>query len=109
MQRMAMMIGLRPEAADEYRRLHEAVWPSVLIRLGDCGIRNYSVFLREPENILVGFWEYHGDDFARDMADMAADPETQRWWALTAPCQTPLETCEPVEWWAPMTEMFHIP
>jgi L-rhamnose mutarotase len=78
MQRLAMVIGLKPEAAAEYRRLHEAIWPSVLARIAASGIRNYSVFLREPENILVGFWEYHGTDFARDAAEMAADPDTQR-------------------------------
>ena len=74
MQRMAMMIRLRPEAAEEYRSLHAAIWPAVLRRLAASGIRNYSVFLRQPENFLVGFWDYHGDDFARDMAEDGGRP-----------------------------------
>ena len=32
--------------------------------------------MRDPENLLFGCWEYHGDDFEADMAAMAADPET---------------------------------
>ena len=35
---------------------------------------------------------YVGDDYAADMAAMAADPETQRWWEITNPMQEPLPT-----------------
>ena len=107
MMRMGMVIRLRPERVVEYKRLPAAVWPSVLIRSSACHIRNYSIFLREPENLLFGTWEYHGTDFAADMAAMAADPETQRWWALTDPCQVLLETRREGEWWATMDEVFH--
>ena len=75
-----MMIRLRPERVAEYKRLHAEVWPSVLARISACHIRNYLIFLREPEKLLFGTWEYHGTDFAADMRAMAADPETQRWW-----------------------------
>ena len=102
-----MVIRLRPERVAEYKRLHAAVWPSVLARISACHIRNYSIFLREPENLLFGTWEYHGTDLAADMAAMTADPETQRWWALTDPCQESLETRGEGEWWATMDEVFH--
>jgi len=41
------------------------------------------------------------------MQKMAADPQTQAWWKLTDPCQEPLETRKPGEWWASMEEFFH--
>jgi len=107
MQRMGTMIRLRPEHAAEYKRLHAAVWDDVLATIAACHIRNYSIFLREPENWLFASFEYHGSDFAADMARMAADPATQRWWALTAPCQDPLPSRATGEWWAPMQEVFH--
>ncbi len=107
MQRMAMVIGLKPDKVAEYKRLHAAVWPEVLAKLSEIGIRNYSIFLREPENLLFGYWEYHGSDFAADAAKMADDPKTQEWWALTDPCQVPLETRGEGEWWAMMEEVFH--
>ena len=107
MQRMGMVIGIRPERIDEYRRLHAQCWPEILAGLSAAGIRNYSIFLREPENLLFGYWEYHGQDFAADMARIAGQEVTQRWWALCGPCQVPLPTRAEGEWWAMMEEVFH--
>ncbi|MFN6016240.1 MAG: L-rhamnose mutarotase, partial [Verrucomicrobiota bacterium] len=42
-----------------------------------------------------------------DMALIAADPRTQEWWAVCKPCQEPLESRKPGEWWADMEELFH--
>ena len=107
MQRMGMMIGLKPEKILEYKALHAAVWPEVLARISASNICNYTIFLREPENILFGTWDYHGSDFAGDMAAIAADPVTKDWWALTDPCQVPLHSRAPGDWWAMMEEVFH--
>ena len=107
MQRMAMVTGLKAENVAEYKRLHATVWPEILDQISRSNIRNYSIYLREPENLLFGYWEYHGTDFAADAAKMAADPRTQDWWALTDPCQAPLETGKPGEQWTMMQEVFH--
>lgn len=107
MRRMGMVIGIRPEHVAEYKRLHAAVWPEVLARIAASHIRNYTIFLREPENLLFGYWEYHGSDFAADAAEIAADPATQDWWRLCGPCQDPLESRADNEWWAMMEEVFH--
>ena len=102
-----MCIRVRPERIEEYKRLHSAVWPEVLARISASNIRNYTIFLREPENLLFGYWEYHGSDFAADSAAIAADPVTQRWWAVCGPCQEPLPSRREGEWWAPMQAVFH--
>ena len=107
MQRMGMVIGLKPEKIAEYKRLHAAVWPEILDMISKCNIRNYSIFLKEPENLLFGYWEYHGTDFEADAAKMAADPKTQQWWDVCMPCQQPLDTRKDGEWWAMMEEVFH--
>ena len=107
MQRMGMCIGLKAGKVDEYKRLHAAVWPGVLAKISDCNIQNYSIFLKEPENILFGYWEYHGIDFTADAAKMAADSTTQEWWAVCMPCQEPFPTRREGEWWAMMEEVFH--
>ncbi len=106
-QRMAMVIRLRPEKADEYLCLHASVWPEVLACIAACHIRNYTIFLRRPEMLLFATLEYHGEDFAADMARMRADPATKRWWQLTDPCQEPLPDRPSGAWWAPMEEVFH--
>ncbi|KRB59480.1 hypothetical protein ASE04_26295 [Rhizobium sp. Root708] len=106
MTRMGMVIGLKPEKIDEYKRLHAAVWPDVLAMISACNIRNYSIFLKEPENLLFSVFDYAGDNYEADMAKMAADPKTQEWWAVCMPCQEPLTTRKAGEWWAGMEEVF---
>ena len=108
MQRMGMVLGLKADKVEAYKRLHAAVWPGVLAKISDCGIRNYSIFLKEPENLIFAYFEYHGTDFAADMARMAADPETQRWWAVCMPLQRPLDTRKDGEWWSDMEEFYHL-
>lgn len=107
MQRMAMVIGIKPESISEYKALHANCWPEILEQISRSNIRNYSIFLKEPENLLFGYWEYHGQDFATDAARMAKNPKTQDWWALTDPCQTPLKSRAEGEMWAKMEEVFH--
>ncbi|MBS0472086.1 MAG: L-rhamnose mutarotase [Proteobacteria bacterium] len=107
MQRMAMCIRLKDDKVEEYLRLHAAAWPEVLARIAACNIHNYSIYLKRPENILFGYWEYHGSDFAADSAAMAADAKTREWWALTDPCQQPFETRKEGEWWSMLDEVFH--
>lgn len=107
MQRMGLCLGLKPEAIAEYKRLHADVWPGVLRKIADCNIRNYSIYLKEPENLLFAYFEYHGSDFAADSAKMAADPVTQEWWKICGPMQVPFETRKEGEWWASMEEVFH--
>jgi L-rhamnose mutarotase len=107
MQRMGMMIGIAPEHIPEYKRLHAAVWPEVLAMIAKANIRNYTIFLREPENLMFAYWEYHGSDFAADSAAIAADPKTQEWWQLCGPMQRPLDSRAKGEWWAMMEEVFH--
>ena len=44
-----------------------------------------------------------------DMAQMAADPLTQKWWKETDPCQFAVKHRAEGEWWASMEEVFHTP
>jgi L-rhamnose mutarotase len=109
-QRYGSVIGLKPEKIEEYKRLHANVWPGVLKMIKQCNIRNYSIYLGELENdkyYLFSYFEYTGDDFDADMAKMAADPTTQKWWSFCEPCQSPIPTRKEGEWWANMEEVFH--
>jgi L-rhamnose mutarotase len=107
MQRMGLCLGIKSEAIAEYKRIHAEVWPEVLDLIADCNIRNYSIFLKEPENILFAYFEYHGDDFAADMRKMADVPAMQEWWKICEPMQVPFPTRKPGEWWAAMEDVFH--
>ena len=110
MQRYGTVIGLRSEQIEEYKRLHAAVWPDVLKQIAECNIGNYSIYLRElddGQHYLFSYFEYHGADFDADMAKMAADPTTQKWWDVCKPCQRPLDNRAEGEWWSSMEEVFH--
>jgi L-rhamnose mutarotase len=108
MQRYGAVIGLKPEQIAEYKRVHAAVWPDVLRQIKASNMSNYSIFLREPENLLFAYYEYTGTDHDADMARMAADPRTQEWWAICGPMQAPLSTRKESEWWASTEEVFHV-
>ena len=88
MRRVASVIALAPGQLAEYESLHAAVWPGVFAQITRSGIRNYSIY-RYGE-LLFSYFEYLGDDYAGDIAAMAADPETRAWWAVCSPLQRPV-------------------
>ncbi len=109
-RRFGAAIGLKPEKAEEYIRLHAATWPQVLATIRECNIRNYSIYLGKLDDgklYLFAYYEYTGSDLQADMKKMAADPATQRWWKLTDPCQVPQKDRKPGEQWMTMREVFH--
>jgi len=110
MKRFGSVIEVRKEKLEEYVKLHANVWPGVLEMIKACNIRNYSIFLRKlPDGkyYLFSYFEYVGRDFDADMAKMAADPTTQKWWAVCKPCHIPFPDRKEGEWWASMEEVFH--
>jgi L-rhamnose mutarotase len=106
MKRYGQVLKLRAEHRDDYVHHHAAVWPDVLAQIQRSNIRNYSIYLRD--GILFAYFEYIGTDFDADMRAMAADPATQRWWALMEPMQEKWPTATPQEWWSTMSEVFHV-
>ena len=106
MTRYASVIGMKPENRAEYERLHADVWPDVLAKIYQCNIRNYASY-RSGE-LLFSYFEYVGNDFDGDMAKMAADPTTQKWWGVCKPLQSPVPDRADGEWWAAIPEVFHV-
>lgn len=109
-QRFGMVIGVKPEMIDRYKELHANPWPEVIRKIKECNIRNYSIFLAEVDpgrHMLFGYLEYTGTDWDGDMAKMADDTMTVKWWKETDPCQMPLETRGDDRWWMNMEEVFH--
>ena len=108
MRRMGMVIGLRADKVADYKALHAAPWPAMNAALRAANISNYSIYLREPENLLFGHWDYTGSDYAADLAHLATLAVTKRWLALTDACQRPLDTSAPGEWWSFLPEVYHL-
>jgi L-rhamnose mutarotase len=110
-QRYAWVTRLRPEKAEYYRNLHAHPWPGVNRMIKQCHIRNFSIHERElnGELVLFAYLEYTGKNFDADMKRMAADPETQRWWKETDPCQLPLpDAAAKGKIWSDTTEVYYL-
>jgi L-rhamnose mutarotase len=110
-RRFAWVTGLRPEKAAYYKQLHANPWPGVNRMLQECKIQNYSIHLKEIDGrpYLFSYLEYAGDDWEADMRKMAADPETQRWWKETDPCQSPLpDAAAKGKIWSDMEEVYYL-
>jgi L-rhamnose mutarotase len=110
-QRYAWVTGLKPEKASRYRELHAHPWPAVNKMIKECHIRNFSIHEREIDGklYLFAYLEYTGADFEADMKRMAADPETQRWWKETDPCQSPLpDAAAAGKIWADTKEVYYL-
>lgn len=109
MKRYGMVIGLREDQLEEYKSLHANAWPDVLWKITECHIVNYTIYLQKlpSEYYLFSHFEYVGEDYKADMARMAEDPITQKWWGHCEPCQLPLEPRKDGVWWTTMEEVFH--
>jgi L-rhamnose mutarotase len=105
-RRVASVIGLDPAGAAEYERLHADVWPDVLRHIARSNIHNYSIY--RYGDLLFSYYEYVGEDLDADLASMAADPTTQRWWALCSPLQRPVAERGAGQWWHVLPEVFHV-
>jgi len=78
LKRFGSVIGLDPEKEQYYRELHADVWPTIVDRIRQSNIQNYSIYVTEirGQKYLFSYFEYVGTDLEADMKAMADDPET---------------------------------
>jgi len=102
-----MCIYLDDTKVEEYKVLHQHCPQTIRNLLKEVHIDHFSIFLKEPENILFSYWEYTGENFEKDMKKMADNEDNKAWWQLCGPCQKPFSTRKKGEWWASMEEIFY--
>jgi L-rhamnose mutarotase len=106
MKRFGQIIGVKPDDFEPYKEYHAAIWPEVLQMITACNIRNYSIF--HIDGLLFAYFKCTGENFAADMAQMAADQVTQKWWVVMENMQQLLYTRKEGECWDNMDEVFHL-
>jgi L-rhamnose mutarotase len=106
-RRSGAVVGLLPEAVEEYCRLHANPWPEVVAANRLAGLTNYSIFLLREKNLLFSYNEYRGGDRAADRARLAADPAMQEWWRRCRPMQVPIMAANGARRWTDMELIFH--
>ncbi|MDJ0395807.1 L-rhamnose mutarotase [Rhodococcus sp. G-MC3] len=104
-QRMCFLLALRPERVEDYLAAHEHVWPEMLDALRTAGWRNYSLFLRKEDGLVVGYVESR-DPQAMTAAMSATDVDA-RWQKTMAEYFEPSARPDaPLEF---LTHYFHLP
>jgi len=96
---------LKKDRIEDYAALHADVWPEVLATIHRCNLRNYSIFL--DCDTVFAYFEYIGEDYDRDMSDMAQDMVTQQWWKLTRPCFERFAVSADSEFYHDMRQIFY--
>ena len=76
MQRVGLMLKVKPDRLDEYLRIHENVWPDLLAELKNAGFRNYSLWLA-PGGVEFGYLEC--DDWQAACDYLAKSDAHTRW------------------------------
>ena len=78
MQRVAFRLRVKPERLDEYKQLHQDVWPELLDDMRAASIRNYSIFADGPE--LFGYLEC--DNWSAAAEALSRSDANRRWQEL---------------------------
>ena len=89
-KRVGMVVKIKKEMVEEYKKLHADDNPGVRHLLTKYHMRNFSIFLvqlGDGEWYEFGYYEYWGDDLEGDMAKLDAEPENIKW----------LEKCDPMQ------------
>ncbi len=103
-KRVGMVIALKPECVDEYKRVHAG--PGVRDLLERWHLRNFSIYL----HCIAGTWyefatyDYTGSDLAADMAGLSAEPRNAAWLKVCDPMQQPLPGATS---WTEMEEVYY--
>lgn len=105
-ERVCFRLQIRPEKLDEYLTVHQEVWADMLEALSATGWRNYSLFVRRPDGLVVGYLET--DDFAAAQRAMDSNEVNLRWQATMAPYFTGLGGNRPDDGVQRLEEYFHL-
>lgn len=91
-KRVGMVVGIKPEVIEEYKRLHADDNPGVRDLLTKYHMHNFNIFLQEIDGkwYEFGYYEYTGDDFEADMAELDKEPRNIEWLKVCDPMQVPL-------------------
>jgi L-rhamnose mutarotase len=76
MQRVAFVIRVKPDRIEEYRRLHDPIWPELAAELKAAGMRNYSLWLQD-DGTEFGYLEC--DDWEATCAYLDRSEVHARW------------------------------
>lgn len=105
-ERVCFLLQIRPDELDEYLAAHESVCPEMLAALTRTGWRNYSLFFRKPDGLVVGYLET--EDYAAAQRAMDAEPINLKWQAVMGSYFQLPDGARPDDGSVRLTEYFHL-
>ena len=105
-ERVCFLLQLKPDRVQDYLAAHQVVWPEMLDALRRAGWRNYSLFIRREDGLVVGYLET--DDFASATAEMAKTAVNDRWQTSMADYFQSVGGTRPDGSMQRLTEYFHL-
>ena len=106
MERVGLLLKVREEKIEEYRKHHQQVWPEMKEALRRNGWHNYSLFMRDG-GLLFGYFEAE-ESFAASLAGMELEEVNARWQAMMAPFFESADGARPDQMMVALAEVFHL-
>jgi L-rhamnose mutarotase len=101
--RVAFKMQLFADKKEEYKKRHDEIWPELITLLKETGISEYSIFLDETTNSLLGVLKTQD---ASLLNNLPAHPVMQRWWKYMGDIMESNPDNSPVS--VPLEEIFYM-
>lgn len=102
--RVAFKMKLFPGKEAEYKKRHDEIWPELQALLKENGISEYSIFLDETTNDLLGFLKITDK---KNLDNLPHTAVMKRWWSYMADIMESNADNSPVS--IPLREVFYLP
>lgn len=106
MKRVGFLLKVKEDRIEEYKALHQAVWPEMLDALRRHGWHNYSLFMR-PDGLLFGYFETP-DSFQAALEGMSREAVNDKWQDFFAPFFESTDGAHPDKMMVELEEVFHL-
>ena len=104
MKRIGFQFKIRKDKIEEYKKIHQNVWPEMLEALRDAGWHRYTLFMRK-DGLVFGYFESE-HSLAEAQAKMAEKEINTRWQKFMSPFTD--EGARPDESFLELEEYFHL-
>ena len=104
MKRIAFKMQLFEGFEEEYKKRHDQLWPELEKLLKESGISEYSIFLDETNNALIGILKSSDPALMERLPD---HPVMQRWWNYMKDIMASNPDNSPIS--IPLKEVFYLP
>jgi L-rhamnose mutarotase len=101
--RIAFKMKLHPGKEAEYKRRHDALWPELNDLLKQAGISEYSIFLDEETNFLIGTMLVSDEEKVNSLSN---HPVMKKWWTYMKDIMETNNDNSPVS--IPLKEVFYL-